>query len=461
MTDLVNNMEIWFEDELVSLAMNWLAANSVFTYTGNERETLGAVSATAMQIENLGMNVQGLAGDLNIYKAIDAALDEWGVDEYDLERKSAREATGTVTINGFNGTVVPVGFLMAKPATATEEEVLFETTQAGTVAGGTVTLATKASVGGTTGNVLANTITEIKSDLSSITSIASNIVFTRGRDRETNARYLKRIMAKVRGIARPTRPGLEWGAISFTKPSATLYEDITTTTTEIKVNEDLTIWNPGKVGTFHIPESGTPRALECEGETAILYTGIDTNTLPHKFTGVTGIAADHKANAEIELYINGEQEILTAYAQEKPDSDIGKVWLYIDHLASGSVHGTLVAAVQDWINGDGTARDRRFRAFNQTVTVIAATRVTVDVTATCVAESGWTTAAAKALAEADVTTRLNDYDAGEDVLEDDVIRTIMDSEGISDITTIVTPTGDTVIQENQVARAGAVTITVT
>ena len=112
-----------------------------------------------------------------------------GVCQYiGITRKPASYATGTATITGIAGTVIPLQFIVS---TGT---YLFWTQQIATIpVGGTVDVPIRAIELGNTSNVLANTITTIVNPLTGVTAVTNALGTTGGADVETDeslrARY--------------------------------------------------------------------------------------------------------------------------------------------------------------------------------------------------------------------------------------------------------------------------------
>lgn len=109
------------------------------------------------------------------------------------ERLAATYATGEVTFNGTSGTLIPVGTLVSvAPIGEDEEPPEFETTEAGTITGGTVTLAVRCTEAGSLGNVGAAAI-DVPPAISGVTSVSNADETTGGTDVETDAALSERL----------------------------------------------------------------------------------------------------------------------------------------------------------------------------------------------------------------------------------------------------------------------------
>jgi len=102
-----------------------------------------------------------------------------------ISRKQAAKATGQVTVTGDSGTEIPAGFILA-----TGDGVQFNVVTAAKVgAGGTVVVDIEAVNAGETGNVPANTITEIINPKSGIASVINTTGTSGGTDMEMDDQF--------------------------------------------------------------------------------------------------------------------------------------------------------------------------------------------------------------------------------------------------------------------------------
>lgn len=133
-----------------------------------------------------------LADQLFFDTAEDASLDghayRWG-----LARKAATFAVGDVILSGVNGTSIPSGTRLAD-----EDGVEIETTAAGTIAGGSVTLAATAVLPGIAGNLAASTSVELLEPITGVTSAAVDSTgFSGGQNEETDSELRGRIFSRI------------------------------------------------------------------------------------------------------------------------------------------------------------------------------------------------------------------------------------------------------------------------
>lgn len=132
--------------------------------------------------------------------------------ELGLYRKLATKATGQVTFTGDAGVVIPSG---SRLSTDEQNPKYFLTTAEGTVGtDGTVTVNAEAEQAGTAGNVAANKIVLVLTDLSGVASVTNAAAFEGGTDDETDSALLQRYYDKVR---RPATSGNANHYISWAK----------------------------------------------------------------------------------------------------------------------------------------------------------------------------------------------------------------------------------------------------
>ena len=112
-----------------------------------------------------------------------------------ISRQPATRATGEVTFEGDDDTVIPVGFLVE-----TAGEIQFRVTEDGVVAGGEVTVPVQAVLTGVAGNVSAGTVTLITNPTVVLTSVTNAAPMTGGQNMETDTALRARYQMSV---ARP------------------------------------------------------------------------------------------------------------------------------------------------------------------------------------------------------------------------------------------------------------------
>lgn len=119
---------------------------------------------------------------------------------YGITRTAATVATGTVTLTGVNGVVVPAGTELQRA-----DGAIYETTSGGTIASGTATIAVAALIAGADGNAVAATVLTLVSPISGVaaTATVAGSGLVSGADAESDAalrlRVLERLQAPPQG----------------------------------------------------------------------------------------------------------------------------------------------------------------------------------------------------------------------------------------------------------------------
>ncbi len=122
-------------------------------------------------------------------------LDSFG-EAFGLTRNIAVTASGSVTVNGTNGTLVPAGTRFSTQVAFGQnvEVVEFSTDSDGTISGGSVVLSVTAIEPGISGNVSAGQIVRIISAVAGITSVTNPSPTSGGLDKEDDQAYRIRLL---------------------------------------------------------------------------------------------------------------------------------------------------------------------------------------------------------------------------------------------------------------------------
>ncbi|WP_028553156.1 baseplate J/gp47 family protein [Paenibacillus sp. UNC451MF] len=121
--------------------------------------------------------------------------------EIGIERKSSVKASGSLTFNGPDGTILPKG---TEVSTGGNAPVYFLTTTDGTLSGDSIAIPAEARSGGATGNVTIDAVKLVLGPLSGVVKVSNNAPFNGGIDTESDADLLARYMERVR---RPATSG--------------------------------------------------------------------------------------------------------------------------------------------------------------------------------------------------------------------------------------------------------------
>jgi len=123
----------------------------------------------------------------------DAEIMERGAFIWGVERTGASTATGTATVSGTTGAVVPAGTVLRR-ADGAEYNVVSEAV----LADGAATLDIQASVTGADGNLAAGTMLSLPSPVAGVVSTAVSSEVTGGADAEPDQSLLARLLARIR-----------------------------------------------------------------------------------------------------------------------------------------------------------------------------------------------------------------------------------------------------------------------
>lgn len=160
------------------------------TLPGTPLWALGKTLAAALH--QLYGHLDWVADQTNVLYAADEALDAFGVI-WDVVRKQATAASGTLTVTGTSGAVVPVDteFRIAASGLA------YVATASATIAAGTATVSVECSEFGERGNLDAGTEMGMVSPLVGVATRATVVAMVGGSDLENNTAYRERILARV------------------------------------------------------------------------------------------------------------------------------------------------------------------------------------------------------------------------------------------------------------------------
>ena len=141
---------------------------------------------------------QGLYGYINwlsnqlIYDTAESDyLTRWA-SIWGLTRLAATSATGTATFTGNNGAPIPVGTVLGAP-----DGSLWQTTVAGTIVGGTATVAVQASVPAEAGNRPSGQLFTAQSPINGVSASATASAMIGGTDLETDVSLRSRLIYRI------------------------------------------------------------------------------------------------------------------------------------------------------------------------------------------------------------------------------------------------------------------------
>lgn len=422
--------------------------------------------AYASELDELFYQIYRGTVGFYIRSASGIALDERAAD-FDLTRDAALPALGHVTFTGSNGTVIPVGAQVAKGATPFSDEVVFQTTQGGTIATGSLVLPVRAVVAGEAGNVGTGEINEQKTSIAGVTAVSNSTATLLGREIESDATLRERLLRRIFGLSRGTPASIFQGAMDFRVQRATLALAVSDTATTLVVYEDLNL--------LPFPTSGTLLV----GTEAITYTGLslsrDTDGgVFAAFTGCTRgalatAAQTHSLGESVQEYVipSRANRVQTALLEEDPNN--GHVDVYIADGSELAAHSSLASAVQARLRGDGTLRNEGYRGAGITLDVFAAAVISLVVTAQVVVSPAYDTPTVFAAIKTALVRYVNGLSVGEGVLGYKIAAVISGVEGVANVLALTIQgnafdggaAADVSLFVNQVARCNATNITIT
>lgn len=193
--------------------------------------TIGAIlRAVAEAQAGVALWLQGLVLQALIYAraatAAGADLDSW-VADFGLTRLPAIAATGLATFARFtptNQAVVPIGALVQTADGTQTFAVYVDTTNtaySGTLGGyviaadvGSIAVPVQAVTPGSSGNIVAATLTVLQTGISGVDSVTNASGFTNGIDAESDAALRKRFIAFILALQKGTVAAIKYAIAS-------------------------------------------------------------------------------------------------------------------------------------------------------------------------------------------------------------------------------------------------------
>lgn len=444
-----------FEDILERM-VNRVVARTDLTDINDGASLKQVLAAAAREDDDAYFQMINLLDLFDIDKAIGADLDE-RAKEFNpalITRREAVKSTGQVTFSrsGTVGTVtIPIGTQVKVPAEGGQPEIIFLTTEEGTIAAGNSSSnATNivAEVAGTTGNVGVSTIVGFVSKPSGVDTVNNNAAITNGIDRESDDDFRTRLKNSIKGLARCHVDGLETAALTVSD---------STSGKEVKFAQ--VVENVNSLGnvTLYV-DDGTGSAEETSALTGVVV-------LASAVGGETRIFLPNKpikTEETFTLYRNAGALVQDLDYSLNPAT--GQINFLPGVFPSGLTVGdaitydgthfiNLIAETQKVIDGDAGDRSTYpgYRAAGVLVRVLAPTirQQTIQLNITVLAGFSQTDVAAK------VRTAMSQYINGlgisDDVILNELRERAMAVAGMYDLT-FATPSSNVIILDNELAR---------
>lgn len=359
-----------------------------------------------------------------IRKATGAALG-YRAQDFSLIREPAIPAIGYQTFVGTPGTSIPVGSQVARPASAINDQLLFETTLSAVIPGsGVVEVPIRATLSGDEGNLAPNTITELVSSINGITNTYNATLTRLGQKEEDDESLRARILRTIAGLSRGTVPSIRNGTLDFRIQSMTLSGSIDDTDVEIPVDEDLNLVPIATSGTVWV------------GPESVTYTGLDLSNRPHKLIGVTrgqnGTSAQvHQDTTNVREYVpagRGER-VTSALVSESP----GQVTVVIDDSTPEGAASELVGLVQSRLNGDATDRNPGYRGGGIQLEVKPSPITFVGAVFTLAIKQGYTASQVLTAVQENVIRAINELAIAAPLYAYEIACIAQDTEGVETV----------------------------
>ena len=118
-----------------------------------------------------------------------------------LTRRAATQASGTLTVTGISGTVIPAGFLFAVPAVNDSPAIEFAVQEETVIgASGSADISVAAVESGKSGNVPAGSVVIMTQPVTGITTITNPEAISGGTEEEDDETLRERILETLRNI---------------------------------------------------------------------------------------------------------------------------------------------------------------------------------------------------------------------------------------------------------------------
>lgn len=446
--------------------VNHVVARSALNDLTQTAQLMRIVVAVARTIEKAQQLMEELLDETDLDLATGIELDERAkiYNSSILIRQQPVKATGTTLQFSRQSNVglitIAIGTQVKVPASAGGTDLIYETTELGTIADGATTsnqIDFRAAIAGTDYNVDPATITGFVTKPSGVDFVTNLGSVTNGLDEETDDQFRQRIKTYRQSLARGTISAIE-GAV-FGVTDATSGKQVQW----VNVIEDE--FDPGSAECYIDDGAGT-----AEGTPVVVVGG---TILTSAVGGEVDLYMPQKAIRDastFNLYINAGLVATTNYYINYPHAHIKlNATAYPNGLTAADAvtgdwtyHDTFIQEVQKVVDGDPSDRTNYpgYRAAGVVVTVRAPTTVPQTVTANLTVGAGYSQVEAIAEAEAAVADYINNLDIGDDVIFNELVERIMGINGVTDVH-ITAPTENVIISDVRVARITTGQITVT
>lgn len=400
-------------------------------------------------------------------KEVQGALELTG----QVTRIQARRATGEVVFSrtGTTGSVtIPIGTQVKVPAVGAATDIIFTTTEEGTINAGNTSsnnVDVQADKAGTEGNVAPTTINGFVSKPSGVDSVSNPSALTNGLDKESDDDFRRRIKLAIKGLARCHPAGLEAAVIGVEDPGGSGKTVVFSNVYEDPLDRgEVTLYVDDGSGTAESTTTASNDACGLGGGAAGGEVDIYTSNKPIK-PGLTFLFEYDAlgAGSWVPLVENVDYTLNRATGHVKLSQASFPSGLTATDLvrASYTYFTGLIQEVQKVIDGDPADRSNYpgYRAAGCRVTVLSPNILQLTVTVNITVRSGYSQSEAIDDVEAAISDYVNSLGISEDVILNELRERTMAVEGVFDCT-FRQPTANTVILDNQIARLVSSNLTV-
>lgn len=446
--------------------VNKIVARSALNDLTQTAQLMRIVVAVARAIEKVQQLTEEMLDETDLDLATGVELDERAkiYNSSILIRQSAVRATGVSLQFSRQSNVglitQAIGTQVKVPASAGGVDLIYETTELGTIADGATTsnqIDFRATIAGIDYNVDPNTITGFVTKPSGVDFVTNLASVTSGLDEETDDQFRQRIKTYRQSLPRGTISAIE-GAVFGVSDTVSGKQ-----VQWVNVIEDE--FDPGSAECYIDDGAGT-----AEGTPIVVVAGV---VLAAAVGGEVDIYMPQKAIRDastFNLYINAGLIAAANYYFNYPAGHIKlNATAYPNGLtaldavtADYTYHDTFIQEVQKVIDGDPADRTNYpgYRAAGVVVTVRAPTTVAQTVTANLTVGPGYSQVEAIAAAVVAISDYINNLGIGEDVIYNELVERIMNINGVFDVR-ITAPVDNVIISDVRVARITTGQITVT
>jgi len=448
--------------QIMQRMVNRVVARSELNDLNDLSDIKQVLAAAAREDDDAYFQMLNLLDLFDIAKAIGDDLDE-RAKEFNpklITRVLSDKATGNVRFSraGTTGTVtIATGTQVTIPASGSQAEVVFSTTAEGTIANtfqqsGLVPVV--AADAGTEGNAAVGAIKGFVAKPSGVDEVTNPSAFTNGRDRQSDDSFRDAVVNQIKGLARSHDYGLETGALKATyNGKQVLFANV--------------VENPilrGNVTIYIDDGTGTAEEVAVQIGVVLLASALGGETvllLPDK---------PIKIESGFVLYVNAVPQVYGVDYVLNPAS--GQInFLPASYPAGLTVADAvtadytnfigLIAAAQKIIDGDKADRSNfpGYRAGGVLVRVLTPQVVQIVVTVNITVLSGFNQTTVAASVKSAISSYINGLGTSDDVILNEMRERAMAVPGMFDVS-FLSPTTNTVILDNQLARIIANNITI-